>query len=349
MINLGYHEENNEWGDYAKNLLEEGGAERNGFLWPRIGTHNDNAHPPIHPVKNLQKHEVSLEEWKVYELISRHFLACCSHDAKGQEKQLEIAINQEKFFAKGLLITHFNYLSIYIYEKWSETNLPGLSMNQKFLPTELFLKEGKTTPPQLLSEADLIATMDRNGIGTDATIAEHIKTIQERGYAEKVQGSFFSPTSFGLALVESYEEMGLELAKPKLRAEMEKKMKDIVAGRRNKAEVVRESVERMEEVYLQISGNRNAFIDNIRRFYRDEGNSFVEEERKEEDVDLGCCRVCQRSLVLAITQWTRGLTCRECNVLMGLPKQGDLKKVMFNCPLCKSQVFKLNLVLGGWL
>ena len=28
--------------------------------------------------------------------------------------------------------------------------------------------------------------MDRNGIGTDATIHEHIKTIQERGYAVKV-------------------------------------------------------------------------------------------------------------------------------------------------------------------
>jgi DNA topoisomerase-3 len=27
--------------------------------------------------------------------------------------------------------------------------------------------------------------MDKNGIGTDATIHEHIKTVQERGYALK--------------------------------------------------------------------------------------------------------------------------------------------------------------------
>lgn len=136
--------------------------------------------------------------------------------------------------------------------------------------------------------------------------------------------------------------MGLELAKPKLRAEMEKKMKEIVAGRRNKADVVRESVESMEEVYIQIAGNRNAFIDNIRRFYRDEAAGFVDEERKEEDADLGCCRVCQRRLVLTSTQWTRSLKCRECNELMGLPKQGDLTKVSFNCPLCNSQVFKFK-------
>lgn len=28
--------------------------------------------------------------------------------------------------------------------------------------------------------------MDKNGIGTDATMAEHIKKIQERNYASKV-------------------------------------------------------------------------------------------------------------------------------------------------------------------
>jgi DNA topoisomerase-3 len=36
-----------------------------------------------------------------------------------------------------------------------------------------------------LTEADLITKMDQNGIGTDATIHEHIKTVQERGYAAK--------------------------------------------------------------------------------------------------------------------------------------------------------------------
>jgi len=29
-------------------------------------------------------------------------------------------------------------------------------------------------------ESDLITLMDKNGIGTDATIAQHIKTIQDR-------------------------------------------------------------------------------------------------------------------------------------------------------------------------
>lgn len=78
---------------------------------------------------------------------------------------------------------------------------------------------GETNPPPLLSEADLIAKMDSNGIGTDATIAEHIKTILKREYAIKVNNNTqFKPTTLGLALVLSYEHMGLELAKPNLRA-----------------------------------------------------------------------------------------------------------------------------------
>jgi DNA topoisomerase-3 len=35
--------------------------------------------------------------------------------------------------------------------------------------------------------------MDSNGIGTDATIHEHIKTVQERGYAVK-EKEYFVPT-----------------------------------------------------------------------------------------------------------------------------------------------------------
>ena len=47
--------------------------------------------------------------------------------------------------------------------------------------------------------------MDRNGIGTDATIAAHIKTIQVREYALKNHQGHFIPTNLGLALVEGKE------------------------------------------------------------------------------------------------------------------------------------------------
>ena len=65
------------------------------------------------------------------------------------------------------------------------------------------MDESKTQPPAYLTEAELISKMDKNGIGTDATIHEHIKTIQDRSYVVK-QGSIFKPTVRGCKLVEAY-------------------------------------------------------------------------------------------------------------------------------------------------
>ena len=30
------------------------------------------------------------DDWRVYELVVRHFLACCSRDAKGQETKVKV-------------------------------------------------------------------------------------------------------------------------------------------------------------------------------------------------------------------------------------------------------------------
>jgi DNA topoisomerase-3 len=42
---------------------------------------------------------------------------------------------------------------------------------------KLDIHENVTMAPLLLTERDLITIMDKQGIGTDATIAEHIKNI----------------------------------------------------------------------------------------------------------------------------------------------------------------------------
>jgi DNA topoisomerase-3 len=52
---------------------------------PKVGNQSDQAHSPIHPVKPANRTSMSPEEWKVYDLICRHFLACCSKDAVGIE------------------------------------------------------------------------------------------------------------------------------------------------------------------------------------------------------------------------------------------------------------------------
>ena len=78
----------------------------------------------------------------------------------------------------GLAVVHRNYLEVYPYERWSDKEIPDYESVLQFEPSSVDLHRGQTQPPPLLTEADLIALMDKHGIGTDATHAEHIETVR---------------------------------------------------------------------------------------------------------------------------------------------------------------------------
>lgn len=80
--------------------------------------------------------------------------------------------------------------------------------------------------------ADLIALMDKYGIGTDATHAEHIETIKTRQYAALNNDGRFVPGYIGLALVDGYDRMGYAMSKPHMRANLESQLKLICLGER---------------------------------------------------------------------------------------------------------------------
>lgn len=66
---------------------------------------------------------------------------------------------------------------------------------------------------------------DHTTLGTDATIAQHIQTIIDRGYViERMQGAtkYLVPSTLGIGLVEGYDAIGFDhsLSKPELRREV---------------------------------------------------------------------------------------------------------------------------------
>ena len=58
-----------------------------------------------------------------------------------------------------------NYLEVYPYDRWSEKEMPQYRQGSTFRPTSIEINNGETSPPSLLSEADLIALMEKHGIG----------------------------------------------------------------------------------------------------------------------------------------------------------------------------------------
>lgn len=173
-----------DWGNFASRVLEWGTN-------PRNGNKSDQAHPPIHPTKFTDT--LVGDEKLVYDLVTRHFLACVSKDAVGSETIVNATIGGEEFHATGLVILERNYLDVYIYDKWSGKEIHNYEIGSSFVPTKLDIEKGSTSPPSLLTEADLIALMEKHGIGTDATHADHIQTVKDRGYIGEINGGQLVP------------------------------------------------------------------------------------------------------------------------------------------------------------
>ena len=125
-------------------------------------------------------------ERRVYEFVCRRFLACCSEDALGESTTIDISWGAwpppERFSASGLVVKERNYLDVYIYDRWATHEVPEFREKEEIEPRETEITEGQTTRPGFLTEPELIGLMDLNGIGTDATMAEHIAKIVEREY-----------------------------------------------------------------------------------------------------------------------------------------------------------------------
>ncbi|KIW91083.1 uncharacterized protein Z519_07977 [Cladophialophora bantiana CBS 173.52] len=262
--------QDSSWGQYAQRLLD------GDFRSARSGRHNDQAHPPIHPVNYVASDALDAQEKKVYEFVTRRFLACCSEDAKGEATDIEILWGSETFHTHGLLVLERNYLDVYVYDKWeSSQQLPDFTLGETFEPSEANMLEGKTTAPGYLTEPELIALMDANGIGTDATMAEHIAKIKDRSYVDTRRSGGgrnsvpeFIPTTLGVALIEGYDNVGLDVSvsKPFLRKEMELKMKAICEGRKSRNEVVQESLEQYREVFVKTQREIQVLKDAVTKY-----------------------------------------------------------------------------------
>ncbi|KAH8980237.1 DNA topoisomerase [Lactarius akahatsu] len=257
------------WGAFASNLQDRGG-----FTQPRRGKNNDQAHPPIHPTAHAGN--LAGDEKRVYEFITRRFLACCSKDALGFETVVDVVYGGEEFFAKGLIILERNYLDVYPYDKWQGKELPDFEEGATFVPSVCELRDGTTTKPTLLTEADLVGIMDKNGIGTDATIAQHIDTIINREYViPRMEGSvkYLVPSTLGIGLVNGYNDIGFDrsLSKPQLRRETERNMIAVCQGTKSKNDMIVEAVEQYKDMFVRARANFAKVTSSVRRHIEGDG------------------------------------------------------------------------------
>ncbi len=70
--------------------------------------------------------------------------------------------------------------------------------------------------------------MESNGVGTDASIPQHIQNIIDRGYVQVVSTQrLLEPTNLGIALARCYYAIDPDLIQPTVRASIEKMVNSI--------------------------------------------------------------------------------------------------------------------------
>lgn len=209
----------------------------NGVDAPRRGRNDDKAHPPIHPLKS--GNGLSGVKKRIYEYVARRFIAGLMKNAEADQTRFLFAVSDEAFSIVGRNVVALNYLTAYTYEKWADLPIPSIALPFSTNKYDIYVREQSIAPPRLLNEAMLIATMDRNQIGTDATIHEIIDKVTQRCYVIKTATGYL-PTRLGLFLCGFYDRFAPEysLSKPELRKSMECSLQDICVGRTTKDQVL---------------------------------------------------------------------------------------------------------------
>ena len=94
--------------------------------------------------------------------------------------------------------------------------------------------------------------MEKNHIGTDASMSVHIENIVKRGYVEvdDENGRRLIPTNLGRALIEALENVEPDIILPKNRAKIEECVSELAQGKKEeKIEEKKSKDEEIEENY----------------------------------------------------------------------------------------------------
>ena len=122
--------------------------------------------------------------WKIYSFITRSYLGCISTDATYDACAIMLDCEGEQFKTQGRVLIRPGFLEVMHWHGGEDTVIPDFHEGQAVAIASSRIVEGRTEAPGYLTEANLIAKMEKNGIGTDASIATHISNIMLRNYVQ---------------------------------------------------------------------------------------------------------------------------------------------------------------------
>ncbi len=172
-------------------------------------------------------------ELKLYQLIWQRTLACQMKNCEQEQMSLAISAGEAVFSASGTAIVSPGFYRAYKGLEAGGQPLPPLKRGENLNCLKLEALAKKTQPPARYTEASLIQTLEREGIGRPSTYAPIITAIQNRGYARKKDKKALTPTVTAMAVSKLLSEHLPDYVDLNFTSRMERALDEIAFGKKN--------------------------------------------------------------------------------------------------------------------
>ncbi len=194
------------------------------------------AHEAIRPtaVENLST-GMGDEQERLYKLIWERAVSSQMADAKLLKTKVSAIVENKEivppFTTTGSRLLFPGWLSADQGARGEDVELPEMKKGEELKLKELISEQKATTPPDRYSEAGLVKELEARGIGRPSTYAATIRTLETRGYVEKINKSLH-PTDTGEVVSTFIENNFEKYISDTFTAEMEDELDDIALGKR---------------------------------------------------------------------------------------------------------------------
>lgn len=304
-------------------------------LSPRQGSKSDPAHPAIFPTGSVPG-KLRSDQGRLYDLIARRFLAAFAPAASRESLEATITVAGHPFRAKGYRTLEANWIDYYgPYVKFEETILPHLEPGEEVEVLDLVSHAKETQPPKRYTQASIVREMERRSLGTKATRASIVQTLQARGY---VRGRSLEVSELGLSVIDSLEKYCPRVISESLTARFEDEMESIEKGQTSVEAVTEEAQSTLSEILDEFKRNENDIG-------RDLAQASMKTRAKEKEI--GPCPSCGGTLRFITSRRTgkRFIGCtgysKGCRYSAPVPQTGRLTVTRKSCPACGQPIISV--------
>ena len=306
-------------GNYGSEFVASGAAGKEN------GKNIQDAHEAIRPTDVTRtpaavKESLSRDQFRLYQLIWKRFVASRMKPAKYETTSVRIAAGDYRFQVAASKIVFEGFRTVYTEadEEKEETNvlLKGLDKDSVLNWEKFDTKQHFTQPPAHYTEASLVKTLEELGIGRPSTYAPTISTIIARRYVAKENRNLYL-TEIGEVVNNIMKQSFPAIVDVNFTANMEGLLDKVAEG-------------------------KVAWKTVIENFYPDleEAVKIAEKEQEsvkiEDEVTDVVCEECGRNMVIKYGPHGRFLACP------GFPECRNtkpyLEKIGVKCPKCGKDI-----------